>query len=322
MDQRKLIKLGNSSFAIALPKQWVDKAGLKKGDNIFITPNSNGELIIQPQYIKSNSDEEMILNLEGKGERDIYREIIAAYINGMDLIKIKVNKKDLKCAKEALKGLFGVEIIDTKKDAITSKGIIDIHSLSIDSITRRIDNSVRDIIEELEPLIKKGHLSSKEYDEIVNAKKDVNRSYFLLCRIMVQGIDNPSILNTLKINSSTLVYSWSVGLHIKRIGDNLKEIARILSKTKLNETESELMLSLLQKTKENFITSLTTYHLKDKEQSSTIARTKEEIHNLCSRTSERSITRELCNIFIKIQHDTHNIARYVMDFIKEDSKEK
>ena len=36
MEQRKLIKLGNSSFALALPKEWVDKSGLKKGDNIFV----------------------------------------------------------------------------------------------------------------------------------------------------------------------------------------------------------------------------------------------------------------------------------------------
>ena len=36
MEQRKLIRLGNSSFAIALPKDWVDKSGLKKGDNVFL----------------------------------------------------------------------------------------------------------------------------------------------------------------------------------------------------------------------------------------------------------------------------------------------
>ena len=36
MEQRKLIKLGNSSFAIALPKDWIEKSGLKKGESIFV----------------------------------------------------------------------------------------------------------------------------------------------------------------------------------------------------------------------------------------------------------------------------------------------
>jgi len=316
MDQRKLIKLGNSSFAIALPKDWVDKSGLKKGDSIIINPNSNGELIIQSQYKKTNDSNETTLSLEGKKERDINREIIASYINGDNLINIKLDKKDLGIAKAALKNLFGIEIIESNHNLITAKGIIDLSSLSIDSITRRIDNSVRNIIEELEPLIKKGYLTKKEYEEIVNANKDVNRSYFLLCRLMVQGVGNPSILNTFKTNSSSLVYSWVVGLYIKKIGDSLGDLAEALSKNKLKKGEIEYISKLFEETKENFVTCLTAYHLKDKELSFKVTQNKDKTYSTCTETNKRSAVREICNIFVRIQHDIHHIARYIMDFIK------
>ena len=184
MNQRKLIKLGNSSYAIALPKDWVDKSGLGKGDNVFITPNSNGELIVQPTFKKIDHDKEMTLNLEDKKERDINREIIASYINGGNLFNINANKKDLHFVKEVLKDLFGVEIIESKQTSIVAKELIDVNSISIESITRRIDNSVRNIFETLEPCIKKGLVTKKECQEIINADKDVNRFYFLLWRLM------------------------------------------------------------------------------------------------------------------------------------------
>ena len=54
MERRKLIKLGNSSYAIALPKSWVTKSGLKKGDEIFVIKNSNGELVLTSLPQKTN----------------------------------------------------------------------------------------------------------------------------------------------------------------------------------------------------------------------------------------------------------------------------
>lgn len=68
MEQRKLIRLGNSSFAIALPKDWVDKSGLKKGDGIFVERNSNGGLTIEASYNKESARKEAIPDLKDKDE--------------------------------------------------------------------------------------------------------------------------------------------------------------------------------------------------------------------------------------------------------------
>jgi len=323
MDQRKLIRLGNSSYAIALPKDWIDKSGLKKGDNVFITPNSNGELIVQPTYKKPDEEPAITLNLNNKKERDIHREIIAAYIKGHNLINVKIDKKDLNSAKDSIKNLFGIEIIDATQDSIVARSIIDITSVTIENITRRLDNSLRNIIEELSLYIKKGNLTNKEYNEILSARKDVNRFYFLLCKIMIQGMENPSVLNAIKTNSFSVVCSWAISSCIKQIGDSLKEIAKILSKNKINEKEAEHISKILNKIKENFVLALTSYHLKDSELSLKATKTREEIFDLCSKENKSLAAREVCNNFIKIQHDIHYIARYVMDFVKsDDSKEK
>jgi len=88
MNQRKLIKLGNSSYAIALPKDWVDKAGLKKGDNVYIVPNSNGELIVHPTLSNDSEDKEKLINIDGMSGNEIGLSIVSSYVGGSKLIRL------------------------------------------------------------------------------------------------------------------------------------------------------------------------------------------------------------------------------------------
>ncbi len=315
MEQRKLIKLGNSSFAIALPKPWIEKSGLKKGDNIFITPNANGELVIQSEYKKLNGSKEALIELKGKNKREINRELISAYINGNSTLDIK-SISDVKFVKSVLKDLFGMEITESKGDSIIAKDMIDVNSISIPGITRRIDNSIRNMIEELMPCIKKGFSTKNQYNEILSADKDVNKLYFLLWRLMILGIDNPGLLNILKTDSSSLVYVWLIAMNLERIGDDIKRIARILSEKKLQEDEIRKTEEVFQKIKDNFINALNSYHKKDKEMAFLVTKNKEEVYAFCFKSAESLLMKEMCDKIVNIQANIHNIAKYTLYFVK------
>ncbi|MGC9308184.1 MAG: AbrB/MazE/SpoVT family DNA-binding domain-containing protein [Thermoplasmatota archaeon] len=43
--RRKIIRVGDSSVAVVLPKPWVDYCGLLPGDRVVLT--CNGDLLIQ-----------------------------------------------------------------------------------------------------------------------------------------------------------------------------------------------------------------------------------------------------------------------------------
>jgi phosphate uptake regulator len=51
MEQRKLIALGKSSYAITLPKDWVDRNSLEKGDFISVLMNRVALLLFTPLQI-------------------------------------------------------------------------------------------------------------------------------------------------------------------------------------------------------------------------------------------------------------------------------
>lgn len=319
MEQRKLIKLGNSSFAIALPKDWVNKAGLKKGDNIFITPNSNGELIIQPKYQKINGTKEIILNLEGKNQKEISRELVAAYVNGNTLFRINISdSKNRDYVKKTLKDFPSIEIMEQKDNILTVKDLIDIETISVSSVVRRLDNTIRSMLEDLEPCINRGYATAKQYNELFEADKDVNRFYFLLWKIMILGLENPSVINTLQTNYSSLVNIWWVGVNLERIGDNIKRIARALSQNKIPEKDAKKIESFYKEIKQDYIDALNCFHKKDKESAMNLSSRRDDfdkrIESFCQ-TKEKTV-HQICDKMKNIENNLHYISKCLVYFIK------
>lgn len=55
--RRKVIQFGQNSLVITLPKEFVDKSGIKKGDRVAVTYDSL-LVIVNPNLPKEESGEE------------------------------------------------------------------------------------------------------------------------------------------------------------------------------------------------------------------------------------------------------------------------
>lgn len=246
MEERKLIKLGNSSFAIALPKNWVDKAGLKKGDNIFITPNSNGELIIQPTPIKEVTHKATLIDIENKSFNEIKNEIRAAYIKGYTSVQINnvKNKQDKENIKKILNDFLSFEIINSDENGVEAKDYFDLEDVKLMNFIRRMDNNIKEIFDIVAEEIKKSKVSQQKIKEVGNIDKDINKFYFLCSRIFMRGIDNPTVLSILKTNSIALFNNWWFAFNLEALADNIKYFLRDFQKNnkKSKEKIAELFL--------------------------------------------------------------------------------
>ena len=182
MQQRKLIKLGNSSFAIALPKTWINKSGLKKGDDIFLEENSNGEIRVMPSPIDKTNDKRAVINIENKTPEAIQKEIRAAYIRGyssfqIDGIKTKQDKDNIK---KILSEFLSFELIESGDNKMIAKDFFSLENASLSNFIRRMDNNIREIFDIVKEEINKEKISPQKVSEIEEIDKDVNKFYFLL----------------------------------------------------------------------------------------------------------------------------------------------
>jgi len=245
MDQRKLIKLGNSSFAIALPKNWVDKSGLQKGDNVFLEENSNGEIILWSKLKKISDDKTTEINMD-QDLAKTRKEIISSYINGSGVIKLSQTKdrKKKKELKEFISSLLGFEIIGESEEGIISKDFFDISEAKIYNFLKRMDNNLKESFETFSNAINSGSLKKSGLDEISKTDRDTTRFHLLISRLFFKGSNNPSVLNVLKKDTFNFFNDWWFSQNLEHIGDVLKESASLFFKSKISKEKVEKLAKI------------------------------------------------------------------------------
>ena len=76
MELRKLIKFGTSSFVVSIPRPWINKNKLVKGDLIYFNENGNNELVLSA---RENNDKKklsrIVIDTKNKPLQTIRREI-------------------------------------------------------------------------------------------------------------------------------------------------------------------------------------------------------------------------------------------------------
>lgn len=282
MEQRKLIRLGNSSFAIALPKTWIKKSSLKKGDNIFITPNSNGELIIAPSYTSIKNEKKEILDFSNKDKNRIKHELYTAYVKDNTNLEVyTTDKRKRKEIKSIIKRMMNFEIIESDNKRIVAKDFFNIEETSIENFVRRMDNAIRSMFEDLDIGIKTGKLTKKQVDEIYDTDGEINKFYLLITKILFKGINNPSISNLIKKTPLELFNSWWIAFNLEHTGDELKKTAKIINEKNLKKPEIEKIKTLYKEIWNHYIDYLTAFYKDDEEVAKKLVNKNIELMNRC-----------------------------------------
>lgn len=284
MEQRKLIKLGNSSFAIALPKDWIQRSGLKKGDNIFVSRNANGELMISPE-LKKNGERKICIGLDDKDIYSLNKEVAAAYVKGYDLIHFtgKRDKKKIGEIKDIIKSMINMEIIDNNEEYTIAKDFFNFNEINQANFIKRIDNNIKEMINLLIEGIKNKNFSANKIEEIEEIDKDINKFYLLHSRVMFKGLDNPAVLSALKVDSVELFNNWWVCFNLESIGDSLKSVSSILKNAKIDDKKAGMIGSLLSKIQGLYIKTMESVYNEDKKGAIEVSRESQQVLDECEK---------------------------------------
>jgi len=313
MEERKLIRLGNSSFAIALPKGWIDKSGLKKGDKVSIVPDNNGGLVIGSDIGGAEKTKEIILDLNDKEEKQLQIELVGAYLRDNNIFRIKNNIPNLKKKhiKELVKNLMSFEILEENSEEIRVKDMFDIKEANIKNFIRRMDNIVRSFFEDLSPIIESGKSNKKISNEMYESDREVTKMHLLISRIFMKSLINPSVLYSLKLNYWDLFNDWWVAKYIESIGDGLKVTAKKIEAQPIKEKEK--LFSLFNKIKDNYFTTMGAYYKKDKSMIRGVMDNNKKLIEECEENTTKNIRITQIKEGLKtIQKDIFEIARMTM----------
>ena len=90
MEKRKIQKVGRSTLTISLPKDWINLAGVKRSDVVYLDRLRDGSLrILSENLIEEKKPKEYPINCDHAKEPNLLeRLIVGSYMQGVDLIKI------------------------------------------------------------------------------------------------------------------------------------------------------------------------------------------------------------------------------------------
>ncbi len=85
MEYRSVQKVGASSLTISLPKRWVVRNGIRPRQQLGLTENADGSLILESDFSKRKSSAAVEIN--GSTEMAL-RKVVGAYVSGADRIEV------------------------------------------------------------------------------------------------------------------------------------------------------------------------------------------------------------------------------------------
>ena len=288
IDVRKLISFGKGSYILSVPKSWIEKNNLKKGD--LISVNDDGfELVFSVNQQEQKQDaKEINIDAKSKNLELLKAEIVSSYLNGYDTINILFdnNNKEAPKIKDIMRNLSGLEIMEQTSTRIVAKNLINTNEISISNIIRRMDIITRAMMED-SILCCRGQ---SNYESIHQRDVDVNRLYFLGYRVIKNAMKNPRLAKSLgtepwQLHSDTLMI-----LRLEKIADRQKRIARFLCMANLDRnTLAELDKSHTD-ISEAYNDVMKSYYSKDKEIAFQVEITNKSRTDSCNKILEKYTT--------------------------------
>lgn len=150
MEFRKLISFGKTSFVMSIPKSWVLKNNLKKGDLVSLEEKEGNLILVPNANLHEGKPEEIEISLDDLDRTSIMYLIRSIYRKGYDIIKIKFNNQTcvhyrtgendnvISVIHEEVNRLVGVEIVEQKEKYCVVRSISDPTSKEFDTVLRRL----------------------------------------------------------------------------------------------------------------------------------------------------------------------------------------
>lgn len=142
MEIRRLQQIKGGSFILSLPKEWIEKRNLQRGEEITVFEEDDGTLRLYPTKMEHEEPAEVVLAFEDFPEVKALEYCIGTYyIQGSNKISIKSKKlipaDDKKRLKMLRVELPGVEVAEERADAITFHVMIDPSAFLLESLIEK-----------------------------------------------------------------------------------------------------------------------------------------------------------------------------------------
>ena len=278
---RKLMAFGNSSFVVSVPKDWVEKNRLKKGDVLIVDERPNELTFASKDSSERRQVRDAAISAAGKSIQEIKTEITALYINNFDVVMVTEVGSAAKEIKNVFHGLVGMEIIDETTTKIVAKDMLDIKEVSMSNVVRRVDIILRSMLEDSQAF------SGVEAESVYERDKEVNRLTLLGFRTARAAANNPRLLRLFETTYWNIMVSKQILSHLERFGDQIKRILRFAKENSKEVSKLKGFKEIYAKIVAHYEAVMKIYYNRDKTQAFKTETNSKTLLKECDRLLEK-----------------------------------
>ena len=332
MDQRKIMALGKSSRVISLPKDWLNRNNLDRGNMVSLYVHNNGSLIVHPAL--DIKEDIKIIHLDIKADENadsIIRRIIGSYLDGYDVIKLQsdgIFTVDQQRAIRKIVAILYMMIVESEASSIVLETLIDELRVSVISGIERMHMITQSMCQDV--LNSMRNLDETLVRSVGSLENDVDQLMFLLLRLIRGSATSPSLANQQGFDILDCLDHQTLVHTIERVADHSASMANsIIALIESKIIIPEKVMSTLIHAGENAFTSyddsVRCYLSRDTGPTNEIIDSQKQIEDLYSEItplpsfgdpSKTSALSDIINIrecIMKISHHAADVAELTID---------
>ena len=192
-------------MTISLPKGWTKQAGVNPGDKLAIFPQNDLSLRVIPGFEeeREETNEVDIIAASQEKPESVLRRVIAHYLVGYDIIRIRSEKEPLPpklrtLLKETIRNKFiGTEVVEESTEKLVLQAFLDHSDFSVEGTLQRMH--VLSSMMHKDAIEGTRNLDRELLIDLVNRDNDVDRLYLFTVRLLKMAMQNLQVLQDLGI---------------------------------------------------------------------------------------------------------------------------
>lgn len=228
-EMRRVQKTGASTLTVSLPKEWVDSSGLKPGDQVQMSIQIDGTIILDTKIDrrKETMRKEIWTDREESSEH-LTRKLIGAYLVGYNVIEVRSKERMESEAKSAIREFsrlaIGPEIIEETANSVIMHDLSDPIELPQEKCVRRMHLIVRSMHADAVEALRVEDRGLAE--DVIDRDTDVDRLYWMAVKQNTMIARDRRLGERMGLDIFQSNDLMLVARGIERIGDHAVRISR------------------------------------------------------------------------------------------------
>jgi len=243
--------VGNASFSVTLPPDWIKEYKLKPRDQITITREIDGSLRLVPGITRAAKEIKITIDADRcKNPRILMRLIIGGYNRGCDIIEIvskrRISENHRKEINDATANLMGMGIVESTSNRVTLQSVVDPTKFPMGPILKRFYKLVSSMSQDALRALKDKDTSLAT--SVIQRESEVDNIYWLMGRQILTATRDRNVLRKIDLKGMPdVALQLLIFPRIKAVSDYAVDIANnlmVVVKNGISEADLQKVIRL------------------------------------------------------------------------------